>query len=132
MNKDYAIEKLQDAAYEAYKIDWIHCNLTAQQQIDAIANYIDEAITEVTEFQNDDIMTVEDYIYDTGYGNGSIYVCKEEFLGAEYRDVAYMTDLIGGDNYKYLIENDDILKDKKEEFEKFIKEHPDFESERDI
>ncbi len=46
----------------------------------------------------DEDMSYEDYIEEFGYGGcGQLYVCFDEFLGAEYRDIGYIEYLLGDD-----------------------------------
>lgn len=50
----------------------------------------------------------EEMFQDEGFGSGSLFVCKEEFLNAEYLDAGYMDGLLSvmfdGKNFKHLWE----------------------------
>ena len=114
------IDEIRKGAYEAYKINWLHTQLTKDQQLDVIKNYIEESIEAFTEYDNEP-ESLDDYIFENGYF-GDCYVCFNEFLDSDYRDIEFMASLIGVKNLEYLINNDPVLEDLKDEFEKSKKE----------
>lgn len=86
--------ELQDALYELYKEQWLQEQiklgaLPASIREDKMAEYQIMRLQGGTYAQ-----TLEDYLWDTDGYNGSLYVCKDEFLGAEYQDAEYVHGLM--------------------------------------
>ena len=98
---------LRENIYELYKIDWMQ-RISAESQKDVVRQYM----VDVIEY-GDDSGTLEDFIFERGYNEGSIYVCFDEFLGAEYQDKEYIKELIGEDNpeiYDLYLEDVEVVK----------------------
>ena len=76
-------------AYELYKIDWETTHISTERKLAAYREYV---YTKLVDY--DDNYTFEDWLFDNGY-DGDIYVCFDEFLGAEYQDEEYMEYLLG-------------------------------------
>ena len=101
--KNFIFDKVFiDQCYESYKLDWmISHGYTLRDIMEAITDLAGQSVEE-------DVMTiptngeevvslsnrlVSDFM-DIGFGSGSLYVCKDEFLGAEFRDEDYMIGLL--------------------------------------
>ncbi len=80
------LSNIRDLCYELYKIDWM-------QRISARAQ-MEECIRCYQENQVDEFFSLSEWIFEQGYG-GSLYVCYDEFLHAEYLDKEYIFYLIG-------------------------------------
>ena len=95
-------EVFVNECYEAYKLDWM---LSHGYSLRDIMEVMTELAGQAVE---DDVMTiptngeevisladrlVSDFM-DTGFSSGSLYVCMDEFLGAEFRDEDYMIGLL--------------------------------------
>lgn len=89
---NFDISKL---AYELYKRDWITRNVTKNDMKKTLIEYL--AYHEECLDFGDDTEYFEEWIFDNGYDNSSLYVCYEEFLGAEYRDADYIRGLLDDD-----------------------------------
>jgi hypothetical protein len=97
----YEIEAFEKAAYEAYKADWIASHISPERMTETFKEYT-AALME--QFENSDWdacshYTFEEFLDEQGY-QGELYVCFEEFLGAEFRDYDYMTSLLGVEPYE--------------------------------
>lgn len=99
---------ISELAYELYKQDWIDSNTTKEMRLNAVKEYyeyIQDCIKE-----NEDIDTFEEFLDECGYGEGSLYVCYDEFCDMEYHDKEYMCELLKDDHliqqYYADIEND--------------------------
>lgn len=79
---------IRKLSYELYKTDWMQ-RISAERQTDAIKNYYEAA---------DSYEGFEEWLDENGY-DGELYVCYDEFMGAEYLDKDYILYLIG-DNEK--------------------------------
>lgn len=96
-------EEFEKACYEAYQLDWMISHGYS-------LNDLKEIITELAGQTIDDEpesapasgrslvnlveCACEEFEMDAGF-DGSLFACKEEFLGAEYRDRGYMKHLTG-------------------------------------
>jgi hypothetical protein len=90
-------ENLKEIAYELYKMHWTRENISKESQLAEYRLYRLELLEEYDEDSLDwdsYIPTFEDWLFDNGYG-GSLYVCFDEFIDAEYQDVDYMSYLLG-------------------------------------
>ena len=86
-------------AYELYKLDWMR-RISTERQMDEVKNWYQECDRAFREEY-----TWEDWIEDNGY-SGELYVCYDEFLGAEYFDREYMKALLDNDELFEEYEND--------------------------
>ena len=84
------MRRIQEEAYQLYKIDWEATHVPVETQISPYRDYSEAKKS--CEIEEDE--TYEDYVWENGYGTGTIFVCFEEFLGAEYRDEEYMRYLL--------------------------------------
>lgn len=80
---------ITEIAYQLYIIDWKHSHVTLEMQRESLKKYY--------ETNDNENYTYDEYLWDNGY-NGSIYVCKEEFLHTEYMDEGYMKDLLDNES----------------------------------
>lgn len=104
-------ERFVDACYEAYQLDWMISH----------GHSLEDLFNEYQDCLEDDLLengwvsdadevdsamdNAREGFLDRGFG-GSIYVCKDEFLGAEFRDPDYMDHLFRlmppGEDYRKL------------------------------
>ena len=82
---------ISELAYELYKSNWKkeHGITPEREDRERIRFFLDPDV-------NDGDYSYEEYIFDYGYG-GQLYVCYDEFLGAEYRERMFMKHLINDD-----------------------------------
>ena len=85
------MEYFENLCYNLYKIDWMR-RITPERQMDAIKDWY-----ETTAEEDKSTYTFDDFIEDEGY-QGELYVCKDEFLGAEFLDSEYMKELLNNEN----------------------------------
>lgn len=78
--------------YELYKIDWLR-RITADRKMYVVRGFFEETVAE----KNFIGYPIEDYIKENGY-QGELYVCFNEFCGAELNDKEYIRELIGSCN----------------------------------
>lgn len=83
-----------ETAYELYKEDWKRRMLTQKDLLAAKAEWFEA----LEEFGYDEFeYPFSDFEEEQGYG-GSLYVCFEEFCGAEFQDDGYLEELLGKDS----------------------------------
>lgn len=87
-------ETLKKCSYELYKVDWIGSQIKPEQLLAEYRTYLFEK-EENWDYGED--FSFEDYLFEFGF-SGSIYVCFEEFLGAEFLDAEYMKSLLTEDS----------------------------------
>ena len=76
-----------DACYRAYKFDWMmERGINPEDIICEAVDIIKDMDGEVT------ADGVKDAFFYSGF-HGDMYVCRDEFLGAEFRDAKYMSYL---------------------------------------
>ena len=83
-------ERFIDMCYNAYCHDWM------MEKGITVSDIIRETVLVVNEFDSGEEITaeaVEREFLDAGFG-GSLYVCKDEFIGAEFMDRDYMKYLL--------------------------------------
>ena len=107
------IENIEDLCYEAYKANWMQ-RISWEREVDALLNYYEG-------FDNGDYTcdeyTFEDYIDEVGY-DGELYVCKDEFLGAEFLDEDYINSLIGHNEILMGKYREALEKKREDEYER--------------
>ncbi len=83
---------LHTSLYELYKEDWMNQNISPDDRFYTFRNY------KLTQLADDEFNgSFEDYLWDNGgFLSGSLYVCFNEFLDAEYQDREYIKDLVYG------------------------------------
>ncbi len=93
--------EFEKKCYEAYKLDWMLSHgYTLKDYLDALILEDEEASAagEYPEGDTRDIFESLDasFEYNAGFacGSGEIWACKDEFLGAEFKDIDYMEHLI--------------------------------------
>lgn len=110
-------EILENCLYELYKQSWLYKNVPAGEQMDVLREYEKQKILGETSAE-----TLEDYLWETDGYHGSLYVCKGEFLAAEYLDRGYIKALLTGgtkENVNKIMEAYDYYMDlEKEEIER--------------
>lgn len=74
-------------AYVLYKQHWMK-RVSPERQLATVQEYLDSV---APEDRGD--YTLADYIYEQGY-NGELYVCYEEFLDVEYKDINFMREIL--------------------------------------
>lgn len=84
--------------YELYKIDWMQ-RISPERQMDNLKTYYEDAK------EDTESTTYEEIIEEFGF-DGELYVCFDEFLGAEYQDKEYMKELLDNNElYKEYLED---------------------------
>lgn len=78
---------LEDCIYEIYKENWLCENVPSAERLDIRRQY------EIDFLLGEETRSFEDYIFEEGY-NGMLYVCREEFLNAEYEDREFVVSLL--------------------------------------
>ena len=100
-----------------YKQSWLFENIPYGEQLDVLREYEEQKILGETSAE-----TLEDYLWETDGYHGSLYVCKGEFLAAEYLDRGYIKALLTGgtkENVSKIMEAYDYYMDlEKEEIER--------------
>ena len=86
---------ISEVAYELYKQDWVENNTSKEMRMDALRVYY-EYRQECIEMDTE-IDSFEEWISEVGYGQGSLYVCYEEFCDMEYHDKEYMCSLLNNE-----------------------------------
>lgn len=81
--------QLKELAYELYKVDWENDHISLERKLAEYRLYC------LTSLEDGDYgcYSFEDWLFDNGY-DGELYVCFNEFLGAEYQDEDYMKYLL--------------------------------------
>lgn len=97
-------ETFEQICYEAYQLDWMvshgySLNDLYQIIIGNMGEQIDEEPAEAIPEDSNSLWNLaecakEEFLYEQGFGNGSLFVCKDEFLNAEFKDPAYMKHLL--------------------------------------
>lgn len=93
-----AIEKVEpmhisEIAYELYKMNWIATHVSRAGELSTYREYLkyrNECLK-----KGEEVDCFEEWLWDTGYGNGSLYVCYEEFCDGEYHDREFIAYLFG-------------------------------------
>ncbi len=79
---------LQTTLYEIYRENWMSNNVSAKERAEIFTKYkLINAVDRVYE-------SFDDYLWENGGFNGSLYVCFGEFLDAEYLDREFISGLI--------------------------------------
>lgn len=106
------MKDIAQIAYEKYQLDWMknhNCSL------EELINHLDSIWNESFSYDEGNISPGKAFATfeeDCGF-NGSLYVCFDEFLNAEYTDSGYMEYLLNEDEFSSYQE--DIAKRKNEE-----------------
>lgn len=95
-------EKFENMCYSAYQLDWmIRQGYSLSDLFDIVVGLAAENVEEDPMNSGTDGNSVralaecarERFLTESGFGSSSLYVCKDEFLGAEYLDENYMWHL---------------------------------------
>lgn len=90
-------------AYQAYQLYWMMTHGFGLQDIFSAAGDYAVEMAENPECG----ISFEEYFEERGFGQGSLYPCLDEFLGAEYRDAGLMCMLLSeADFLQYANETD--------------------------
>jgi len=100
---------ITEVAYEFYKQDWLDSHTSPESRLSTMQCYYAE-LQECLE-EGWDVQSFEDWVWDVGYGEGSLYVCFDEFLDCEFQEEEYMQELLGRDSklwelYQDYLENE--------------------------
>ena len=95
-------EKFEQECYGAYQLDWMMSHGYSLKDLYGIMAGIASETIETDPLlipEDGDAMGhlmegCEEQFHDSGFGSGSLYVCKEKFLGAEFLDGDYMRHLL--------------------------------------
>ena len=97
---------IREIAYRKYQLDWMISHKLS-------VNDIYKVVKEWSEDPDSNMDSFDKYIEETGF-NGSLWVCYDEFLEAEYTDAAYMKYLLTPDEYKkYCKDIKELYPDRK-------------------
>ena len=89
---DDAANDIAHVLYRRYQLDWmLSHNLSLANLFRELQSVYDEYKTENTD------LDLEDEFENAGFGCGSIWVCFDEFMGAEFMDPDYMRHLCKDD-----------------------------------
>ncbi len=103
---DMSRKEFEQKCYEVYQLDWMisHGHSIDDYRTGIVGGVMDyfEDEDHIEDLSEDAVLTLDGSFVsalDTfensqGFGSGSIWVCKDEFLGAEFKDPAYMEHLI--------------------------------------
>lgn len=92
-------EKFKQKCYEAYQLDWM---ISHGHSLSELFNIIKDNLLNTAEYdfpKNKGMLadiiegSREHFLYENGF-NGSLYVCKDEFLLTEFLDQGYMIHLL--------------------------------------
>ena len=92
----YNNKSINRTTYERYQLDWMISHGHSLEELFSIM----DGIWGDDEYPDDHCPSdcFEDFESDTGFG-GELYVCYEEFLGAEYQNKAYVKTLLSPEEY---------------------------------
>lgn len=92
----YNNKSISRTAYERYQLDWMISHGHSLEELFSIM----DGIWSDDEYPDDHCPSdyFEDFESDTGFG-GELYVCYDEFLGAEYQNKAYIKTLLSPEEY---------------------------------
>ena len=88
------MNEIQEKAYARYQMHWMFSHSITMQDVYTAA-----------ENAQDDDQQFEEWIECHGFGGGSLWVCPDEFLDAEYQDKAYMRELLSNSEYISYLED---------------------------
>lgn len=96
---------IRKRTYERYRMHWMQTHAVSFSEISDLAAEWKQDAEEDQSF--------EDFVEERGFGAGSLWVCYEEFLGAEYQDTEFVRMLLPEDDlYKqYLTDIGTSLQD---------------------
>lgn len=81
---------IAEVAYLKYQLQWFSKNKIS----------FDDVVNNVIEYMEENPgCSLKDWELESGY-KGSLYVCEEEFLGAEYLDKEFMKKLLTPSEYQ--------------------------------
>lgn len=93
-------EYIQNIAYERYKCDWIGNHLT-MRMISSTVEDFNEFLKECHRLgESRTHYSFADYVEDYGFRGGTIWVCFDEFCGAEYQDEQYMEEILNSEDFR--------------------------------
>lgn len=106
------MKDIAQIAYEKYQLDWMrnhNCSL------EELINHMNDIYDEQFYYDGKNLSPKDAFaVFEDDYGfNGSLYVCFDEFINAEYTDSGYMEYLLSEDEFSSYQE--DIAKRKNEE-----------------
>lgn len=86
---------ISEICYELYKKDWKREHISTGMELHALRMYYQNILTGDASWDS-----YEEFVEDTGFGDGTLYVCYDEFLHTEYQDASYM---------EYLLQDKDMI-----------------------
>ena len=90
-----AYPEIRNAVYKRYQLDWMKSHKVFPDSFCRLADEWERIVREEgINPSQDEGFDFESYVFDTGFGSGSIWVCYDEFLSAEYQDEAYVEALL--------------------------------------
>ena len=91
----YNDKSISYIAYQRYQLDWM---ISHGHSLEELLNIMDDIWDDEYPSGHGPSSCFEDFESDTGFG-GELYVCYEEFLGAEYQNKAYVKTLLSPEEY---------------------------------
>ena len=91
-------DEFEKSVYEAYKLLWlIQHGFTLEKMVSALADADNEA-KEHDDYPEGNTWEIYENLVarveETGFGNGSIWACFDEFMDNEFQDSGYMKELL--------------------------------------
>ena len=88
-------KSISEVAYLKYQLNWFSKNrISFEDVVNNVLEYMEENPGN----------SLEDWELESGY-MGSLYVCKDEFLDAEYRNKEFMKELLTPSEYQEYLED---------------------------
>ncbi|MBQ7673200.1 MAG: hypothetical protein IJT36_01545 [Alphaproteobacteria bacterium] len=93
---------LKKISFNLYKIDWLRQHISTERMLSAYKEFAVDTFwyddyNHLGESELEEILTLENFLLSgvSSVGiNGECYVCFEEFLQSEYKDIHYMSYLL--------------------------------------
>ena len=105
----FPVADLKSMLYELYKLDWkASHNITPERETMILKDYLNLYPPECYTKANPPEQSFEQFLEEMGY-QGELYVCYDEFLECEYKDVRYVKFLLEGMDSHYFKDYEDNL-----------------------
>lgn len=100
------VQKVRRIAYERYQLQWMMDHGFSMNDLFLVSQIWAEGL------EDDPDTSFQDFLEEGGIGQGSLWVCFDEFMDAEYREREYMTKLLEGDSENLFLYDCDIANSK--------------------
>lgn len=113
------MKDIAQIAYKKYQLDWMRRNNCSLEEL---INHLDSIWNEELSYDEEKIygLSPKDAfaVFEDDYGfNGSLYVCFDEFINAEYTDAEYMETLLSDEEFELYQEDIEKRNDETLVFE---------------